>query len=77
MGNEAESVHEPPLKKQKVVSQKHGGAIVQDGQNQKSLILNFRYHKNSILQELVKAQEEKELGIILQAFRYMVNNQFV
>ena len=40
-------------------------------------MLNLRYKKNKILEELVQSERQKEHGIILQCFRWMVNNNIV
>lgn len=53
----------------KMKNKKHmqGGAIVinENQSNKKSLILNFKYKKNTILKDLLQTEEDKEMGVIL------------
>ena len=44
---------------------KSGGAVIEKpGGGGKALIVNFKYKKNKILEELTKNEREKELGIM-------------
>ena len=40
-------------------------------------LLHLRYKKNKILEELVRSERDKEHGIILQCFRWLVNEGIV
>ena len=45
---------------------KSGGAVIDQANGAgKALVVNFKYKKNKILEELTKNDQEKELGIIL------------
>ena len=53
-------------KKAKNLQLKSGGAIIDQANGAgKALIVNFKYKKNKILEELTKNDQEKEIGIIL------------
>jgi len=47
------------------------------GPKEKPLKPGFKYKKNLILEELEAKEREKEHGIILQAFRFLVQNNIV
>lgn len=40
-------------------------------------LLHLRYKKNKILEELVRSERDKEHGIVLQCFRWLVNQGIV
>ena len=41
------------------------------------ILQTFKYRKNQILNNLLQGERDKEASVILQAFRYLINEEVV
>jgi len=73
-----EKIKQEAFKKQ---DNKHNSQLFKEKDNMRSdkpkIKLGFKYRRNKIYDELIKSDKLKEMNIILQAFRYFINEKLI